>query len=69
MELNPFTNANTRQIGRQLEQLDREIHDCLQDIRKNLRELEEVRGDTKHPGNFADAFLQALKRSDSSQAS
>ncbi len=34
--------ANTHLIGRQLAELDREIHSALQDIRRNLEELEEV---------------------------
>jgi len=34
--------ANTHQIGRQLAELEQEIHSALKDIRRNLEELEEV---------------------------
>ena len=34
--------ANTHVIGRQLAELDQEIHSALKDIRRNLEELEEV---------------------------
>ena len=36
-------------IWRRLEELDREIRDCLEDIRQTLRELEESGKET--PGN------------------
>ena len=32
--------ANTHQIGRQLAELEQEIHSALKDIRRNLEELE-----------------------------
>ena len=34
--------ANTHLIGRQLAELDQEIHSALKDIRRNLEELEEL---------------------------
>ena len=34
--------ANTHLIGRQLAELDQEIHSALKDIRRNLEELEKL---------------------------
>ena len=63
MDVNSVPHTSARQIGRKLEELDRQIHDCLDDIRKNLRELEEVSGDgASRPANFADALRQALDK-------
>lgn len=65
MELSPLSHSNTHQIGRQLEELDREIHDCLQNVRKNLKALEEANsGKTERPNDFSDTLKEALKRSD-----
>jgi uncharacterized alpha-E superfamily protein len=36
--------SNTNVIGRKLDEMDRQIHTCLKDIRKNLKELEQVSG-------------------------
>ena len=41
MDNSPVTNV----IGRRLDELDRQIHTCLRDIRRNLKELEQVSGD------------------------
>ncbi len=37
-----MNTSNTNVIGRRLDELDRQIHTCLKDIRKNLKELEQV---------------------------
>ena len=60
MQLPPLGN---QQLGRQLAELDREIHDALKDIRRNMEELEAVsrRGDGVRPGqNFSDVLKDTL---------
>ena len=42
-------SGTRHRILRRLEELDREIRDCLEDIRRTLRELEE--SGRKDPGN------------------
>ena len=39
-----MNTSNSNIIGRRLDELDRQIHTCLKDIRKNLKELEQVSG-------------------------
>lgn len=39
-----MNTSNSNVIGRRLDELDRQIHTCLKDIRKNLKELEQVSG-------------------------
>ena len=65
MDNSPVTNV----IGRRLDELDRQIHTCLRDIRKNLKELEQVSGDeaprqtpakTGPDKRFADLLKTAL---------
>ena len=69
MDNSPVTNV----IGRRLDELDRQIHTCLRDIRKNLKELEQVSGDedTRQPPattgpdkRFADLLKTALEDRD-----
>ena len=55
----------SHQLGRRLEEIDRQIHTCLRDIRQNLAELERVsrRGETGRtaaPGSFADVLGKAM---------
>ena len=70
----PHIPSNPHQIGRQLAELDRDIHAALKDIRRNLEELEEVsrmgatdRGSrTGH--SFADVLKESLGEGDSAAA-
>jgi hypothetical protein len=50
-----MNTSNSNVIGRRLDELDRQIHTCLKDIRKNLKELEQVSGqdDSAPTGNSA----------------
>ncbi len=67
------TTPLSHQLGRRLEEIDRQISTCLTDIRRNLAELERVsqRGDAprtdgrlggQSDGRFADALDKAMKR-------
>ncbi|MFH1567810.1 MAG: hypothetical protein ABIL09_07395, partial [Gemmatimonadota bacterium] len=56
----------SHQLGRRLEEIDRQIHTCLRDIRQNLAELERVsgRGETGRtaaPGRFADVLGKVME--------
>ena len=60
MQLPPLGN---QYIGRQLAQLDREIHNALKDIRRNMDELEAVSRQTDgvRPGQkFSDVLKDTL---------
>ena len=50
-----MNTSNSNVIGRRLDELDRQIHTCLKDIRKNLKELEQVssQDDSTPAGNSA----------------
>lgn len=65
-----MNTSNSNVIGRRLDELDRQIHTCLKDIRKNLKELEQVSGhdDTapaKADTRFSTLFKAALQDQDS----
>ena len=67
----PHVSTTSHQIGRQLAELDREIHAALKDIRRNLVELEEVShmGATDRPGrNFADVLKETMGEGGSASA-
>ena len=56
--------ANTHLIGRQLAELDQEIHSALKDIRRNLEELEEVsRMATDRASQISRKFADVLRAS------
>lgn len=58
------TTPLSHQLGRRLEEIDRQIHTCLRDIRRNLAELERVskRPDPPATGDsFADVLGEAMK--------
>ena len=62
-------NTSNLNVGRRLEELDRQIHTCLKDIRKNLKELEQVSGhDDSAPAKadkrFSTLFKAALQDQD-----
>ena len=60
MQLTPLGN---QQLGRQLAELDREIHSALKDIRRNMEELEAVsrQADGVRPGQtFSDVLKDTL---------
>ena len=68
MQIPPLSNP-PQQIGRQLAELDREIHDALKDIRRHLEELEAVSNEsgTESSGrSFADVLKDSLENGDSS---
>jgi len=59
------TTPLSHQLGRRLEEIDRQISTCLTDIRRNLAELERVsqQGDTPRTGDrFADVLGKAMGR-------
>ena len=39
-----MNTSNSNIMGRRLNELDRQIHTCLKNIRKNLKELEQISG-------------------------
>jgi len=54
----------SHQLGRRLEEIDRQIHTCLRDIRRNMSELEHAskRPDTPATGDtFADMLGDAME--------
>ena len=58
------TTPLSHQLGRRLEEIDRQIHTCLRDIRRNMAELEHAsrRGDAPPAGGrFADVLGDAIK--------
>ena len=61
----PHVSTNSHQIGRQLAELDQEIHAALKDIRRNLVELEEVSrmGATDRASQPSRTFADVLKES------
>ena len=61
----PHVSTTPHQIGRQLAELDREIHAALKDIRRNLVELEEVSrtGATDRASQPSRSFADVLKES------
>ena len=70
----PHVRSTPHQIGRQLADLDRDIHAALKDIRRNLEELEEVsrmgatdRGSRTGP-SFADVLKDSIREGDSASA-
>lgn len=70
----PHVPSAPHQIGRQLAELDRDIHAALKDIRRNLEELEEVsrmgatdRG-SQTSRSFADVLKESLEEGDPASA-
>ena len=61
----PHVAITPRQIGRQLAELDQEIHAALKDIRRNLVELEEVSrmGTSDRASQTGRKFADVLKES------
>ena len=58
MELSPITNTH---IDLRLQEIDRQIHTALQDIRRNLEELEEASRKSGSPDATGKGFSDILR--------